>query len=111
MRSKVENQLFAPPKIPPFLLGLAMLFYLKRTITSVKDDGSLPCPAYLRGESFKKEVPKTSGEGAHQLASYHTMIHIQASHEPFMNIILYMFASLSPPPSPSCVAKASEEIT
>ena len=43
----------------------SMLFYLKRTITSMKDDGSLPCPAYLRGESFKKEVPKTPGEGAH----------------------------------------------
>ena len=63
MRSKVENQLFAPPKIPPFS-SVAMLFYLKRTITSMKDDGSLPCPAYLRGESFKKEVPKTPGEGA-----------------------------------------------
>jgi hypothetical protein len=59
------------PKSTPFLLDLArrrrwaMSFYLKRTITSMKDDGSLPCPAYLRGESFKKEVPKTSGEGAH----------------------------------------------
>lgn len=31
----------------------------------MKDDGSLPSPAYLRGESFKKEVPQTPGEGAH----------------------------------------------
>ena len=56
VRSKVVNQLFTPPKIPPIFGVENMLFYLTRTITSMKDDGRLPSPAYLRGESFKKEV-------------------------------------------------------